>query len=144
MMRRKRLTRLRRPLFPSARQTIQFIIRRRQRQTLRWFTSKEVITVSKIHQIRQSTNTLRNLTGKIIMSHIQHFQTHSISILLWQRPQKLVETDIKHSQILQQPYFFRQTRLKTVIHRNNLIQSCHITNPSWQTTVETVVSQYNN
>nr|GLL49047.1 hypothetical protein MIMGU_mgv1a0164371mg [Ipomoea trifida] len=132
-----------RPLIGPCRQAIPAIIKRRQRQTSRRFTGKEVIRVSKILKPGKLTYTLRYRPGKHIMPYIELLQANHLPNLLRQRPQKLVKADVKHRHILQHPNFRRKTGPQSIIHQNNLIQITHIPDTRRHTAVELIIRQNN-
>lgn len=78
------------------------------------------------------------------MRHIQLLQTHHSTDRVRQLPKKLIVTHIKHCQIFQKPNLRRQTRSKAIIHENNLIQSRHIPNAPRHTPMKFVISKNNN
>jgi len=133
----------RRALNRAAWNTISPVVKRRQAETNRRFTSKEVIRVSKVLQVGQLTNTRWNLAGKHVMRHIQLLQAVNIPNRSRQWPHQLVETHIKHRQIPQPPQITRQARFKPIIHEYNLVQILHIHQAFRHTAMEVIVRKHN-
>jgi len=69
----------RRPLNGPRRQAVESIVKRRQGEAGGRFAGEEVRGVSEVEEMRQHTNTRRNLTGEQVVGHVELLQADGVS-----------------------------------------------------------------
>lgn len=108
-----------------------------------WLAAEIIVRKGKILQIWQGTNSNRNVTRQLIVCNIELLQAHHVSNRTGYRPHQFINAYVKNRYILQLPNLYRQTRGKTVIQQNDLIQSSrHLTQASGKAAVKFIIRQY--
>lgn len=91
-----------RSLCRSARKAVLAVVERRHPEALRRLSIEEVIRVGKVLEPGKPADLRRDLAGEKVMSHIQLLQTQHPGNGARQRPDELVEADVKNSEAFEQ------------------------------------------
>lgn len=116
-----------------------------KRQAVGCFVGEEIIVVSEVLEVPESTDFGRNRTGEIVMGHIQLLQTYHLRNGFRQSSSQSIEAHVEHCQICKLSNIGIEATCELVIDQEDFMEGCtQIPKAKRDTTTEWIVGNNDN